>query len=45
MKEGLYNDVSMDIYKGYKRESSRDIFRIGFDVSMRGLTSTECLYY
>lgn len=40
LNEGLFNDPSTDMYKGYKREVSREIFRIGFEVSMCGLTSS-----
>ena len=40
LNEGLFNDPSTDKYKGYKMEVSREIFRIGFEVSMCGLTSS-----
>jgi hypothetical protein len=40
LNEGLFNDPSTDMYKGYKRDVSREIFRIGFEVSMCGLTSS-----
>ena len=40
LNELVYNDVSTSVYSGYKRRSSREILRIGHEVSMCGLTSS-----
>ena len=38
--ELLFNDPSTSVYQRYKNASSREIFKIGFDLSIQGLTSS-----
>jgi len=40
VNELLFNDPSTSVYQRYKNASSREIFKIGFDLSMHGLTSS-----